>query len=88
MIEFLEGYQFQEVIYQDNSTIIYRRFFESDKLPVLVKFIDTEFLTLVEIARLKHEYSILQYLDNFGIAGIIKPLNLKELVIQELVNRL
>jgi predicted ATPase/signal transduction histidine kinase len=79
MIEFLEGYEFQEVIYQDNSTVIYRGLEESAKLPVLVKFIDAEFPTLVEIARLKHEYGILQYLDDFGIAGIIKPLSLKEL---------
>lgn len=39
MIELIEGYQFQQVIYQDISTVIYCGLEESAGLPVVVKFI-------------------------------------------------
>ncbi|BAZ16200.1 multi-sensor signal transduction multi-kinase [Calothrix sp. NIES-4071] len=72
MMKLLEGYQFQEIIYQHNSTVVYRGLEESAALPVLVKFIDSEFPTLVQLARIKHEYNILQHIESLGITGVIK----------------
>ncbi|MBW4563682.1 MAG: AAA family ATPase [Mojavia pulchra JT2-VF2] len=75
MIRPLEGYQCLELIHEESNTVIYRGIKESQQIPVLMKFIKTEYPTLVDIARLKHEYKILQSLD---IAGVVKAVSLEE----------
>lgn len=71
----IAGYQFKEVLLEDGCTVVNRGVRELDGTPVLIKSIKTEYPTLEEIARLKHEYKILQSLD---IAGVIKPLALED----------
>ena len=69
----LNNYNFTEIIYEGANTLIYRALRKSDSTSVIIKTLKTEYPTLEEITRLRHEYRILQKLD---IEGVIKPLGL------------
>ncbi|MCP6761847.1 MAG: AAA family ATPase [Fischerella sp. CENA71] len=70
----IADYNFIEVLYEDNITCIYRAFRESDQTSVMIKTLKNEYPTIEELARLRHEYKILQSLE---IEGIVKPLALE-----------
>ncbi|MBR8834806.1 MAG: EAL domain-containing protein [Stigonema ocellatum SAG 48.90 = DSM 106950] len=76
MIRPLEGYQRKELFHEDSNTVIYRGVRELNQMPVLMKFIKTEYPSLEDIARLKYEHQILQSLD---IPGVIKSYALEDL---------
>lgn len=65
----IPGYKVTEVLHQGFNTIIYRAIKEVELSPVIVKALKTEYPTIEEITRLKHEYKILKSLD---IEGVIK----------------
>ncbi len=60
----LTGYQITEKIYSGVNTVIYRGIWEKHNLPVIVKTLRSEYPTLEEITRLRHEYKIRTNLRN------------------------
>lgn len=70
----LSGYQLLGTLHSGSKTVIYSGRRESDNAPVVVKTLLADHPTLEEIARLRHEYHIIQSLQS---SGIIKPYELK-----------
>ncbi len=70
----LDGYQLKETIHEGVKTLIYRGMRERDRTPVIVKTLKSDYPTLEEIGRLRHEYKMLQALE---IDGAIEPLGLE-----------
>ncbi|WP_445634704.1 trifunctional serine/threonine-protein kinase/ATP-binding protein/sensor histidine kinase [Nostoc sp. DSM 114161] len=70
----LSGYQFLETLHTGGKTIIYRGRREADNTSVIVKTLVDEHPLLEDIARLRHEYQIIEPLQ---IPGIVKPYELK-----------
>ncbi|AFZ19145.1 hybrid sensor histidine kinase/response regulator [Allocoleopsis franciscana] len=70
----IAGYNLIEVIYEGSTTRVYRATQERESLSVIIKTIKAEYPTIEQIARLRHEYKILQSLE---IEGIVKPLSLE-----------
>ena len=64
------GYRITQEIYTSYKTLVYRGIRESDQKPVILKTLNTEFPTLAEITRLKHEYKILKNINLDGVAKI------------------
>ncbi|MEG4281534.1 AAA family ATPase [Microcoleus sp. A006_D1] len=60
----LTGYQITEQIYSGVNTVIYRGIWQKHNLPVIVKTLKSEYPTLEEITRLRHEYKIRKNLRN------------------------
>ena len=74
MNEAINGYQLIETIHTGAKTVIYRGKKESAPGEAIVKTLKAEYPTLEEIARLRHEYQILQSLN---LSGTIKTLALE-----------
>ncbi|WP_250123665.1 hybrid sensor histidine kinase/response regulator [Chroococcidiopsis sp. CCMEE 29] len=70
----IDGYNPIKTIYEGTNTLIYRALRKSDRTSALFKIIKSEYPTLQELTRLRHEHHILQTLE---IEGIIKPLALE-----------
>ncbi|MEG5061391.1 AAA family ATPase [Microcoleus sp. A2-C5] len=71
----LTGYQITEKIYSGVNTVIYRGIWQKHNLPVIVKTLNSEYPTLEEITRLRHEYKIRTNLKN--IEGIVNCYSLE-----------
>ena len=71
----INGYQLIEEIHNGAKTVIYRGKKESASGEAIVKTLKAEYPTLEEIARLRHEYQILDSLD---LSGTIKTLALED----------
>lgn len=65
----LPGYHTFELIHEGEKNAIYRAISDRDRTSVIVKILKIEYPTLAEIARLRHEYNILQRLD---LTGVVK----------------
>ncbi|MEG4286142.1 AAA family ATPase [Microcoleus sp. A006_D1] len=59
----ISGYDLQELIHQGTNTAIYRAVSIANRQPAILKVLNTEYPTLEQITRLKHEYQITVYLD-------------------------
>lgn len=70
----LSNYQLLETLHSGSKTVIYRGYRETDNTSVIVKTLLSNYPTLEEIARLRHEYQIIQSLQ---IPGVVKPYELK-----------
>jgi predicted ATPase/signal transduction histidine kinase/tRNA A-37 threonylcarbamoyl transferase component Bud32 len=70
----LPGYQLNKTFYSSSKTVIYRGRREVDNISVIVKTFSDEHPPLEEIARLRHEYQILQSLQ---IPSVVKAYELK-----------
>ncbi len=70
----LPGYEFIESIHAGVRTLVYRARRESDRSNVIVKTLNSEYPSLEEITRLRHEYKILQRLD---IEGVVRAYSLE-----------
>ena len=73
MNQSIVGYNFIETIYEGTTTLVYRALRELDQVLVIIKTLQAEYPNLEELARLRHEYRLLQSLE---IEGIAKPLAL------------
>ena len=71
----LPGYKITEVVQLGVKSIINRAVRESDRASVLIKTLQSEYPTIEQITRLKHEYKIS---SNLKIKGIIKPYSLEK----------
>jgi len=71
----LANYQELELIFDEGKTSIYRARREYDSSLVVIKVLSTEYPSLQDIARIKHEYEILK---NLNIAGVVKAYNLEK----------
>ena len=67
----LAGYQLKETIHSGFKTIIYSGTTEKTNTSVIVKTLKSEYPTIDEITRLRHEYKIL---ENLEIEGVVKTL--------------
>ncbi|MBW4493315.1 MAG: AAA family ATPase [Oscillatoria princeps RMCB-10] len=63
----LPGYQLIESIHAGVRTVVYRGRREADCASVIVKTLKSEYPSLEDITRLRHEHKILQSLDSKGI---------------------
>src|SRR4028118_1184734 len=70
----LKNYQLFQPIYEGFKTVIYQAKRHSDNTSVIIKTLRSEYPPLEEIARLRHEYNILETLKK--IDGIIKPIEI------------
>ncbi|WP_293133091.1 ATP-binding sensor histidine kinase [Microcoleus sp. bin38.metabat.b11b12b14.051] len=71
----LPGYKITEVVQLGVKSIIYRAFRESDRESVIIKILNTEYPTIEEITRLRHEYKIS---SDLKLEGIVKPHSLEK----------
>jgi serine/threonine protein kinase len=71
----LPGYKITEIIQIGVKSIIYRGVRESDRASVIIKTLLSEYPTIDDITRLRHEYKIS---SNLKLEGIIKPYNLEK----------
>ncbi|MBE9225259.1 AAA family ATPase [Phormidium sp. LEGE 05292] len=70
----ISDYEIIEKIHIGIRTLIERGVRKSDRVPVIIKSLKSEYPTLEEIARLKHEYKINSSL--FNVEGIVKTYGL------------
>ncbi len=66
----IPGYKISEEIQAGSKNLIYRAIRRSDQKPVILKALASEYPSLEELARLKHEYEITR---NLNIPRLIKP---------------
>ncbi|MGB7710505.1 MAG: AAA family ATPase [Microcoleus sp.] len=71
----LPGYKITEVVQLGVKSIIYRAVRESNQASVIIKTLNSEYPTIEQITRLRHEYKIS---SNLKIEGIIKPYSLEK----------
>ncbi len=71
----LPGYQITEVLQLGVKSIVYRGVRESDTASVIIKTLHTEYPTIEDITRLRHEYKIS---SNLKLEGIIKAYSLEK----------
>jgi len=70
----IAGYNLIEALYEGTTSCVYRASRESEPTLVIIKTLKAEYPSIEQLARLRHEYNILQTLD---IEGIIKTLALE-----------
>ncbi|WP_036478153.1 hybrid sensor histidine kinase/response regulator [Myxosarcina sp. GI1] len=70
----IAGYNLIEVLDENATTIIYRAAKVSETTSVIIKTLKTEYPSIEQLAKLRHEYQILQSLT---IEGVVKPLTLE-----------
>ncbi|MBD3561119.1 serine/threonine-protein kinase PknK, partial [Planktothrix sp. FACHB-1355] len=70
----IPGYKLSNIIHEGVNTVIYRAIKKPEETPAIVKLLKSEYPTLEEITRLRHEYKILQPLE---IEGIVKVYSLE-----------
>ncbi len=70
----LSGYQIGQEIYRNGKRVVYRGIRETDRLPVILKALGTDYPNPKDIAQLHHEYEITKTLT---AKGIIPPLSLE-----------
>lgn len=70
----LNDYQLIKVIHAGINTVIYRGYRHCQENSVIIKTLKSEYPSIQEIGRLKHEYKILK---NLNITVIVKPIALE-----------
>ncbi|MDQ1328063.1 MAG: hypothetical protein QG641_1348, partial [Candidatus Poribacteria bacterium] len=69
------NYKITETIDEGEYIVIYRGFEIQDNKPVLVKTLKTDYPTLIDVARLRHEYEITK---NLNIEGVVKSYGIEK----------
>nr|WP_323808732.1 serine/threonine-protein kinase PknK [Nostoc sphaeroides] len=70
----IPGYQINSQLYTGSRTRVYRAIRKQDKLPVVIKFLISEYPSFNELLQFRNQYTISQHLN---IAGIIHALSLE-----------
>jgi predicted ATPase/signal transduction histidine kinase/tRNA A-37 threonylcarbamoyl transferase component Bud32 len=68
----LPGYDLSEILHEGANTIIYRGVALPNALPVIIKVIKSEYPSVEDIARIKHEYKMTENLDMEGIVKVLR----------------
>ncbi len=71
----IPGYHLTEQIYLGSRTEVYRGISQSDKKPVIIKLLKSEYPTFNELVQFRNQYTIAKNLDNPGIVKSIALLN-------------
>ncbi len=66
----LEGYSISEHLSQSSPTGIYRGLRLADRLPVIIKILDVEFPTPIQLAHIRHEFEFVRGLTHPGIIRV------------------
>ena len=70
----LPNYIFTEIIYTGTKSSVYRGYRQSDKIPVVVKILNTEYPDFKELVLFRNQYTLAK---NLEIPGIITPYTLE-----------
>ncbi|MCT7983854.1 AAA family ATPase [Laspinema sp. A4] len=73
-VNLIEHYEFLETLHRGGKTVIYRAQNPVDGSKAIVKTLKSEYPSLADITRLRHEYQIL---ENLQINTIIQPISLE-----------
>ena len=68
------GYSIRSQIYEGERTVVYKGIRDTDKMPVVIKLMLSEYPSFSEIIQFRNQYSIAKNID---IPGIVKPLSLE-----------
>ncbi len=71
----IPGYEELELIYESKRTTVYKSIRISDKLPVILKILNSEYPNLEELSSFKKEFEITKSLE---FEGVVKVLNLEK----------
>jgi diguanylate cyclase (GGDEF)-like protein len=66
----LAGYTISEHLSQSPPTGIYRGQRKADRLPVIIKLLDVEFPSPIQLARIRHEYEFVNSLSHPGVIRV------------------
>ncbi|PAX51501.1 ATP-binding protein, partial [Brunnivagina elsteri] len=70
----IPGYQISEQLYAGSRTLVYRGIREEDSLPVVIKFLTSEYPTCNELLQFRNQYAIAK---NLNFPGIVRALSLE-----------
>lgn len=70
----LAGYELTDKIHESATAVLFRGYRETDRALVTVKCLKSEYPSLTELAKLRHEFAILRELD---LQGVAKPFSLE-----------
>ena len=68
----ISGYDLQELIHQGTNTVVYRAISTADKKLVILKILNTDCLSLEQVASFKHEYQITEHIDSQYIIKVYR----------------
>ena len=66
----LKGYSIAGQFYQSTTALIYRGMRDSDRMPVVVKVLDIEFPSPIQLARVRHEYDLIKEIAHQGVIKV------------------
>jgi len=66
----IAGFQVNEKVFENERTLIHRGMRLADNMPVVIKLSSSQYPTQFELARLKHEYEVLNKLDISGVSRV------------------
>ncbi len=70
----IPGYEISEQLYIGCKTLVYRGIRENDSLPVVIKFLTSEYPSFNELLHFRNQYAIAK---NLNFPGIVCPLSLE-----------
>jgi predicted ATPase/signal transduction histidine kinase len=70
----LPGYQITQQLYDDYRTQVYRGIRQSDRQPVAIKLLKSDYPSFKDLMQFRHQYTIAKNLD---LPGILKPYTLE-----------
>lgn len=70
----LPGYTLIQPIYESDTTLVYRALKLPEQISVIIKTLKSEYLSIVDLTRLQHEYQLLRSLN---VPGIAEPIALE-----------
>jgi len=65
----LNGYHFNETVYEGGKSVVYRGFRETDKRPIIAKVLNAEYPTREALERFEYQYTIAKGLN---LPGVVK----------------
>jgi predicted ATPase/class 3 adenylate cyclase len=73
-MSFIQGFQIRERLHESKRSLVLRAVRETDRLPVVIKVLKTEYPTAAELARYRQEFEITESLD---VPGVIRGYELR-----------
>ena len=66
----IAGFEVNERVFENDKTLIHQGIRVADKIPVVIKLSSAQYPTQFELARLKHEYEVLERLNSNGVSKV------------------